>query len=422
MKRDRYLVTMLLGVVTILMVMPDAGAQIKHKILYEFKGGGDASTPHAGLIFDGAGNLYGTTFLGGTYGDGTVFQISLNSHGRRREKLLHSFGAGLDGLDPEAALILDQAGNLYGTTNIGGEYYGGTVFKLTPKSDESWAESIMYSFCHTTACLDGGFPLGGLIFDQAGNLYGTTAYGGTSLRPGGTVFKLTPNSHGAWTESVLYSFCSLTECADGEGPGAGLILDQAGNLYGTTEQGGEFPCHDREGCGVVFELTPNQDGSWTESVLHSFSGKDGNTPRAGLIFDNAGDLYGTTNNNGYGGGTAFELTPKSDGTWAEKVLRRFTGKDGSDPNGGLIFDGAGNLYGTTSGGGNPTCEHGCGVVFKLVPNLRGGWTETVLWSLGDHPAAGPIGGLIFDKAGNLFGTTTGSPLIGNFGSVFEVTP
>jgi len=241
--------------IAILVLTPGAWAVSKYKTLYKFTGGKDGGAPHGDLIFDKAGNLYGTTFGGGAYGYGTVFK--LNATGT--ETVLYSFTGGTDGRGPRAGLIFDQAGNLYGTA-------GSVVFKLAPNPDGSWSESVLHSFSGT----DGAGPYASLIFDQAGNLYGTTGWGGANGL--GTVFELTPNSDGSWTESVLYSFCSLTPmCGDGERPFAGLILDQAGNLYGTTFAGGtRGHCSGRR-CGVVFKLASNPDGSWSESVLHSFA-------------------------------------------------------------------------------------------------------------------------------------------------------
>jgi uncharacterized repeat protein (TIGR03803 family) len=331
----------------------------REKLLHFFNGN-DGSNPAAGLIFDQAGNLYGTTEAGGGSrrcrgGCGVVFKLTRNPNGSWKEKVLHQFGKGgtQDGANPNyAGLIFDQAGNLYGTTTKGGATNHGVVFKLTPNPDGSWTETVLYSF---KAHNDGSHPYAGVIFDQAGNLYGTTAIGGAYSR--GTVFELTPNPDGSWAESVLYTF---TGNQDGGTTDAGLIFDQAGNLYGTTAFGGA------SGAGTVFELTPNPDGSWTETVLYSFkSNNDGSYPHAGVIFDQAGNLYGTTINGGVtNGGVVFKLTPNPDGSWTETVLYSFStgGDDGTWPAGNLIFDQAGNLYGTTNYGGS-----GDGVVFKLTP-------------------------------------------------------
>ena len=258
-----------------------------------------------------------------------------------------------------------------------------------------WNEKVLHSFNDNGQ--DGGTPEAGLIFDAAGNLYGTTLGGGTY--GGGTVFELTPTAGGGWTEKVLYSFCSQPNCTDGAGPLAGLILDAAGNLYGTTSQGGDYQCPSGTYtyCGTVFELKPIAGGGWTEQVLHSFdgSGTDGTYPSAGLIFDAAGNLYGTTQVGGYyGGGTVFELTPTAGGAWTENVLFSFDGTGGAVPFAGLIFDGAGNLYGTTYEGGT----YSNGTVFELTPTAGGGWTEQVLHGFGNGTDGYyPHAGLIFDK-------------------------
>jgi uncharacterized repeat protein (TIGR03803 family) len=411
---------LLVVVMASLVGAPGMWAQSTYKVLYKFTGGADGSQAFAGLIFDQAGNLYGTTGAGGANGGGTVFKLAPNSHGTWTETVLYSFCALTncsDGMFPRSSLIFDAAGNLYGTTFD----RSGTVFKLTPNADGSWTESVLYSFCSLTKCSDGSNPGPALIFDQAGNLYGTTVMGGATGV--GTVFKLTPNADGSWTESVLYSLCTLKKCRDGENPAAALIFDKAGNLYGTTVSGGG--AHDQG--GAVFQLSPRPDGSWKETVLHSFSSVGGgNFPRATLIFDAAGDLYGTTfeGNASDPAGTVFQLRPSSGGSWKEKVLHQFgDGKYGGGPIANLIFDAAGNLYGTTSYGDDfSRCNLGCGVVFRLKPNLSGsGWHETLLWAFANHPGARPWAGVIFDAAGNIYGTTSGDG-DSTFGSVFEITP
>jgi uncharacterized repeat protein (TIGR03803 family) len=398
--------------IAILMLAPGAWAQSKYKTLYTFKGGTDGAYPTASLVLDQAGNLYGTTSGGGTHNAGTLFTLIPNSDGSWKEKVLHRFKSGTDGANPNAGLIFDQAGNLYGTTTSGGTNNTGTVFRLTQNADGNWTERALYTFQHDK----GSSPIAGLIFDLAGDLYGTTESGGT--KNGGTVFKLTPNQNGRWTERVLHNFCSLTNCADGQDSAGSLIFDQTGNLYGATPYGG--PLHFQ---GLVFELTPSTNGSWKEKVLYPFKKREGGTqPNGGLIFDQAGNLYGTSQG---GWGCVFELTPNADGSWEKKVLHQFTGrKDGGNPSAGLTLDGAGNLYGTTALGGNLNyCNGwGCGTVFKLTPNTDGTWTESVLYSFKDgSDGSGPRADVIFDATGNLYGTTAGDGIT-TFGSVFEITP
>jgi len=404
-----------------LVVAPDAWAQTKYKTLYKFNSESNGYAPTAGVIFDQAGNLYGTTAVGGYLSSGAVFRLTPNSNGSWKKEVLHAFG-GHDGSRPMAGLIFDQTGNLYGTTQYGGANQSGVVFKLTPNQDGSWTESVLYSFCALANCSDGAQPEAGLVFDGVGNLYGTTLQGGASstCKMGcGTVFELTPKSDGTWVENVLYSFCSLRECSDGATPYLGsLIFDQAGNLYGTTGTGGNPKQCGGSGCGLVYQLAPNGNGGWTEHVLYRFQYKHGAFPQAGLIFDQAGNLYSTTLLGGArGAGVVFQLTPSADGSWKEKVLHSFAGHDGLEPIAGLILDQAGNLYGTTLWGG----VKDAGLVFKLAANSNGGWRETVLHGFLDRPGAAPYAGVTFDAAGNLYGTTDGENST-TFGSVFEIMP
>jgi uncharacterized repeat protein (TIGR03803 family) len=420
-----------------------AAAQTEN-VLFSFTGSGEhGSSPVGGLIFDAAGNLYGTTMVGGagvcgSEGCGTAFELMSTVGGGWTQKVLHSFhDDGKDGWYPVTSLIFDAAGNLYGTTENGGSHAAGTVFELTLTASGGWTEKLLHNFGLGT---DGAAPEAALIFDAAGNLYGTTASGGTHLS--GTVFELSPTASGGWTEKLLHSFAGYPK--DGSDPVASLIFDAAGNLYGTTAAGGKYSvCPDGASCGTVFEMTPTADGGWTEKVLYDFKDTlDGNTPGGSLIFDAAGNLFGTTEIGGnitscngiagYGCGTVFELTPSADGKWTEMVLHDFgSGTDGFYPgNSRLIFD-AGNLYGTTTSGG--IFSHSGGTVFEMTPTAGGGWTESLLHSFGDGTDGSyPDGGLIFDSLGNLYGTTfhggggvctgySGGPVVG-CGAVFEIAP
>jgi uncharacterized repeat protein (TIGR03803 family) len=367
--------------------------------------------PSAGLIFDASGNLYGTTSEGGAYGEGGVFQLVLAS-GTWNETVLYSFcklANCTDGEYPTAGLIFDAAGNLYGTTSEGGAYGNGTVFQLALIGG-TWNETVLYSFCSTSSCSDGAIPKAGLIFDTAGNLYGTTYQGGIVGCSCGTVFQL-ERANGLWKRRTLHSF----NAKDGYHPTAGLVFDTFGNLYGTTFGGGAT------GYGTVFELTPTTNGHWKENVLHNFqsNGKDGFLPNAGLIFDAVGNLYGTTVGGGtHGYGTVFELA-LTDGRWKERPLHSFNenGSDGYYPDAGLILDSASSFYGTTFAGG----PNGFGTVFQLALT-SGRWKEKQVWSFGKSTDGKyPYAGLILDAAGNLYGTTTeGGAYSG--GTVFEVTP
>jgi uncharacterized repeat protein (TIGR03803 family) len=398
---------LMIVIVLTLVLAPAAGAAGKYKVLYAFHGS-DGDYPEASLIFDPAGNLYGTTLFGGANNVGTIFKLTRNADGSWTESVLHSF-AGSDS-PSYAGLIFDASGNLYGTTPSGGANMLGTFFKLKPNADGSWTESVLHSFSGGS---DGYLPEAGLIFDAAGNLYGTTSMGGPHRQCDGygcgTVFKLKPNADGSWTKSVLHSF----NISDGAAPYFGsLIFDAAGNLYGATNGGGTY------GRGTVFKLTPNADGSWTESVLHSFKSSDGYSPIAGLIFDATGNIYGTTRGGGFHNlGTVFKMTPNADGSWTESVLHRFGGTSASHPDTGLIFDGAGNLYGTAANGGSAEG----GAAFKLSPNQDGSWAYSLIHAFHGKPALGADGGLILDSAGTLYGTAAGCSR-GCKGVVYQITP
>jgi len=333
-----------------------------------------------------------------------------------QEQVLHAFN-GRDGVHPNGGVIFDAAGNLYGTTLGGGRGHSclgcGTVFKLAPGANGKWTRTVLHSFNGK----DGFNPFAGVILDPAGNLYGTTWIGGRSKSPCdsncGVVFKLSPGANGNWTETVLHYFNG----ADGANPYAGLIFDAAGNLYGTTWMGGTKSC----GCGTVFKLSLGANGKWTETVLHSFNGKDGANPYAGVIFDAAGNLYGTTFSTTDGESTVFKLTQDAKGKWTHTVLHTFNGKDGAYLYAGVVFDAEENLYGATDGGG----AYSDGTVFKLAPGANGKWTETVLHDFNRMDGANPDAGVVFDAVGNLYGTTFGggkSNSCVNCGTVFKLSP
>jgi uncharacterized repeat protein (TIGR03803 family) len=323
-------------------------------LVHSFHRNSNGYRPTTGLIMDGISNLYGTT--DGDYSQfGTVFKLDASG----KQTVLYRFSGGQDGGGP-SGLVRDAAGNLYGTTFIGGANWDpGAVFKV----DKKGKETVLYSF---TGGLDGGYPYAGVIRDKDGNLYGTTSAGGRGgPSGGGTVFKV----DGSGKQTVLHSF---TDGTDGRLIWAGLVMDSEGNLYGAAVQGGDLACHAPYGCGTVFKL----DSTGKLTVLHSFTGgTDGMSPQATLIRDSAGDLFGTTAGGGndncqppYGCGTVFKL----DKTGKETVLHRFTGgADGAFPS-ALFRDQQGNLYGTTSNGGDLSCvldqqTPGCGTVFKLHP-------------------------------------------------------
>ena len=371
-------------------------------------------------------------------------------------KTLYKFKNTPDGNGPFSGLVADFSGNLYGTTLWGGASGNGTVFELSPASGGKWTESVLYSF---TGGADGANPQGGVTFDSSGNLYGTAQGGG--LYNEGVVFQLTP-ANGGWTQSVIYNF---TGGADGATPNcAHLIFDNAGNLYGTAWSGGSA------GYGVVYELSPGPNNTWTQAVLHTFQdppdlensastlifdsagnlygtcfagGKTGNggvyelvhgsggwtekilyqfkggtgggNPAAGVIFDSAGNLYGITGDWMSSTSVVYELMPKSGGGWTEHSLRRFPGCSGSIyENSGLTLDEAGNLYGASLCGG----PYGDGFIFKMTSNGSGGWSFQRLHAFDGKPGGGPSGNVMIDTAGNIYGPTLGN----NSGTVFEISP
>jgi uncharacterized repeat protein (TIGR03803 family) len=333
-------------------------------LLYSFgQSGSDGQNPEAGLIFDASGNLYGTTYAGGSAGGGTVFELSPNGSGGWTEKVLHNFGISQsDGQNAQACLVFDSAGNLYGTTVNGGTQSEGTVFELLPNGSGGYTEKVLHNFFLTTN--DGENPEAGLVFDSAGNLYGTTFSGGSAGH--GTVFELVSNGTGGFTEKVLHNFFVNGDDDDGSNPQAGVIFDTAGNIYGTTKGGGsEF-----FGAGAVYELTPSGLGTYSERVLHTFaiSGSDGKNPLGSLILDSSGNLWGTADKGGTAdGGIVFKMTPNGSGGWTESIVHSFQvegdSSDGANPQAGLVADSAGNLYGTTNKGGTQSD----GAVFEVTP-------------------------------------------------------
>jgi uncharacterized repeat protein (TIGR03803 family) len=426
---SKVLAVMTVTLIVALTLAPGASAAVTYKVLHQFNGtDGAYPADFSGLIFDASGNLYGTTEIGGAYGYGTVFQLTPNSDGSWTESVLYSFSGGSDGAKPSVGVIFDASGNLYGATTGGGDHGSGAVFKLTPNLDGTWTESVLYSF---TGGADGLWP-GIWIVDATGAIYGTSMGGAFRCGDGvgcGAVFKLTPNADGTWTESVLHSFRTR---GNGD-PAGGLIFDKAGNLYGATNGEDYSQC-----CGLVYELIPLQDGSWQYKELHRFTQGDpaGFSPGASqLVFDQAGSLYsaaawgGGGDGCGWGGcGTVFKLTPGSDGKWREHVLYRFKGgTDAEEPTAGVVFDASGNIWGTTLHGGGGNCSSfwggsGCGTVYKLIPNPKGGWIEYVVHRFRGPAGGNPWGGLVVDGNGNIYGAASGGGTSGSSGSVFEITP
>ncbi len=377
-------------------ISPPAHAQTL-TTLYSFTGGADGAGP-TGVVRDSAGNLYGTTPYAGDLncgdhaGCGTAFKLDATG----TLTVLHTFTGGADGAAPAGTLLLDSAGDLFGTTGDGGNincYLGtmgcGTVYKL----DAAGNKTMLYAF---PGSLDGSFPNGGLVEDAKGNLYGTTAWGGVATcNQCGTVFKLRATGG---TETILHKF---TGRGDGNLVYAGVIRDAAGNLYGTSYYGGAY------NLGAVFKV----DSTGKESVLHSFSGADGETP-ADPLLESGAYLYGVARGGGsYSIGTLFKVDKSGNVT----VLHSFGAQtDGRQPQGALIHDAAGNLYGTTFSGG----AFGCGTVFKMDATGK----ETILYSFGcGADGLGPNAGVILDTAGNLYGTTQSAGAFG-WGTIFKIAP
>lgn len=367
------------------------------KVIYNFTGkGSDGATPYGGPILDSLGNLYGTTYLGGTYGSGSVYRLSRRGSSWTYSSL-YSFKGGSDGAGPAfGSLVIGGDRALFGTTEAGGNF--GTAFAICNCPGR---EIVIHRFGTGT---DGAQPIGGVVLDAAGNFFGTTSLGGAYGN--GTVFGA-KRSGSSWTEGVLYSF---TGGDDGASPPAGVTVDAHGNLFGTTSFGGA------NGGGLVYELSRSGAG-WKQTVLYTFQGQDdGQNPVGGVILDSAGNLYGTTFDGGInGGGTVYQLSP-SGGGWTFTTLYSFSGGYGG-PYNKLTLDSKGNIYGFTNGDG----ANGLGSVFKLTP-ANGGWAFTDLYDfIGGSEGASPYGSVAVDSDGNVFGTAAvgGSQ---NQGIVFEITP
>jgi len=402
----------------LLLIGLGAMLQISHaqtyQVIYNFTGGNDGGYPSTGLTIDGAGNIYGTAFGGGASGYGTVF--SLNNDGAGWTLLpLYAFSAGSDGAGPSGSIVIGPDGALYGPTASGGGgpcvrsngYRGcGTIYKLRPPARApatvifNWSSTVMHRFSST----DGSYPQGELTFDGAGNIYGTAVDGGAGW---GLIYELV-SSGGGWTQNILYQAQGRH---DGGYPFGGVIFDNSGNLYGVFSQNGPY------NYGAVYELSPSGSG-WTERTLHgfTFSGNDGAYPQGGLMFDNSGNLLGSTVHDVNGGGNVFELEP-SGGGWSYNLLYGLTGGIGLGPYDKLTMDASGNLYGTTYGDG----RYGYGSVFKLT-HSHGGWTYTTLHDFtGGSDGENPACRLVFDSAGNLYGTAVGGGA-NHYGVIFRITP
>ncbi len=407
-------------------------ATLQYKVIYSFgNSSGDAGAPFAGLLIDKAGNLYGTTDYGGAGDDGAIYELSPSGTGGWTETVLYSFCASgnvecPDGARPEDALIMDAAGNLYGTTTNGGSgglgvgAYG-VVFELSPPSQQggAWTESVLYNFCSDYSngiCLDGDEPMDSVVLDAAGNLYGTTFGGGTANS--GVAFELSPSASG-WTETVIHSFCSNFRgglCLDGLLPVGGLTFDKAGNLYGTTFEGGTSP--QTLGSGIIFKLSPGTNG-WIETVLYDFGLPNATSPLTSVTMDRAGNLYGPLSESGaHGKGGLFQ--------WVHSTgqLREidFKGSDGSGPDGSVLIDPLGRgFFGTATYGGKNIGHGPAGTVYRVSPAGK----KTTIYEFCSQPnctdGMNPFGNLVEDSQGNIYGTAAGGGA-NRAGVVYEITP
>lgn len=390
--------------------------------IYSFTGGSDEGFPAGALISDGHGNLFGET-EGTQNSFGSVFELSPASGGGWTLKTLYAFQGGSDGLFPVGGLAFDKHGNLFGTTAFGGTgtvasctKQCGTVFELSPDGSGGWQKKEVYQF---QGGLDGASPISGVVIDAAGNLFGTTSFGGANCSPFGqqgcgTVFELSPTSSG-WSETILHDFShgNCSTCLTT--PQGGLLFDAQGNLYGTVSFGGP------KSGGAVFKMIQS-NGSWTYRVIHNFSGgNDGLSPYGTLTFDSQGRLYGTTLAGGlFNDGTVFLLTLQPSGYWLNRVIHNFNGTNGWGPFSGVVLDAAGNVYGTTgNGGGGTNCIDGCGIAYKLTAVSSTSWKMSVLHRFSGLDDGKFPNALFRDGVGNLFGTTNEGGADG-LGSIFEI--
>jgi uncharacterized repeat protein (TIGR03803 family) len=388
---------LLVVVVVAVSLSINARAQLSETDVHDFSDTGDGSEPTTGLIFDKSGNLYGTT-------SGTAFELSPVSGGGSNFQTIYGFTSSSEAFVPSSALTMDTEGNLYGVSYYGGTNNLGTVYELA-LAGGIWTQTVLHSFGSGG---DGANPQGNLVFDVHGNLYGTTT--------ARTVFELSPSA-GSWNIKVLHTFAG----SDGSNPGSNLLIDSTGNLYGSARTGGSGDCALGNGCGTVFRLR-HFGNSWSFNVLYAFAGTKGSGPQS-LVMDGTGNIYGAAQSGGntqcsQGCGVVFKLTPNAKGTWKQTVLHSFIGQG---PNGmnpaSLTFDSLGNLYGVTNA---TNLKNTGGTVFEISPATGGGWTFTRLFAFDKTHGWAP-NGIIPDTQGNLFGTT-GEGGAHGFGVLFELSP
>jgi uncharacterized repeat protein (TIGR03803 family) len=390
-----------------------ARAGSKYVVLHSFAHGHDGGYPQGPPTLDGKGDLHGAAGGGGGSGCagngcGVIYELTLLD-GKWQEKVLHEFAGGKDGAFPSGSPVFNPDGDLLGALGGDGGAALSGIFELSP-STHGWKSHLIYS------------PGGCCLVPAAdGTLYGSAGQG---IYDSGAISELIQGS-GGWTLKTLYSFCRPPGCSDGYGVYAPLARDAAGNLYGTTFFGGNGPpkCPGSSGCGVAFQMRPNRDGSWTYRVLHGFAAfpADGQYPNGGLGVSASGSVYGVTAYGGvHGSGTVFRVTPSSNGHWKQTVLYDFPSCDtGCGPFWTPVFDKVGNLYGVATGG-NQSCPETCGVIFKLTPQASGKWKYSLVHKFNGTDGDGP-NGLTMDGAGNLYGTTMSGGQY-NYGVAFELTP
>lgn len=378
------------------------------EVIYSFAGEDDGEYTDTDIAVDAAGNLYGTSVLGGDFGGGTVWQLSPVGGGWVHT-VLYSFTGGVDGGEPYKGVTLDGAGNLYGTAVTGGsgscEGGCGVTYKLT-KSGETWTQRVIHAF---SGGADGSGPGSRVAVDKRGNVYGMTPTGGANGL--GVIYLLRPRSSGGYALRVIHTF---TGGSDGSSGSAGKLVLRGGRIFGAATTGGNH------GSGTVFQLTPTQTGEWDFRTLYSFAdAPDGVFPYGALLFDAAGNIYGTTYYGGTNGlGAVYKLSPTLSGEWYETVIYSFQpGNDGNSSISNLVADAAGNLYGTTSEGGL-----GSGTIFKLSPGPNETWTESIPHSFQGSPdGAFPYAGMVGDGSGSFFGATVHGGDNGD-GTIYKFTP
>jgi len=391
--------------------------------------------PGSPFTADTSGNLYTSVANGGLsqcffYGCGAIYQWNPGAH--KHPTMLYSFSGTTDGAGPGGKVVFDAQGNLYGVAGYAGDLnacFGqgcGVVYKLSPTSSGFWTQTVLHTF---EGGVDGITPLS-VVLDGNGNVFGVTRDGGGNSCSGGLqcgiVFELSPTSSGAWTETILHTF---TGGSDGGNPLGSLTFDAQGNLFGTAGAGGAVSSFCTAGCGTVFELSPTS-GGWSFNTIYDFDYSHGVGPVGSLVIDSSGNLYGAT----YGGakkysycpggcGVVFELSPTASG-WKPSLLHAFSGPDGANVQGGLTLDANGNIFGTTTTGGNPRCTQGfavgCGVVFELSPASGGHWIYDHLYIFQGYDGYYPNGNPLVDAAGNIFGTTESGGT--GFGNMYELSP